>query len=222
MSTVADAAPPVFQLRPEIRELEEIAVVRVRTQLVETLVWIAVVGLGACTTSSPAPKEGPPDLYQRLLTTSIPGSSLPPKVQFVGAQAAENVSGAIGVVQVQLHDADSTVTDTLSFTVYSSDSDARNAYLRGKPVACSPAAVNPQPCGPANLVAPSGFTGEAYCETPDNSPALCDVRDGGVVIEASSVVFTNNPASASTYMGLIDRAESLALAAELHLRSVGG
>ena len=173
------------------------------------LACVAVLGLSACSTSSPASKASPADLYDRLLSTSIPRSSLPPKVQFVGTEAVENVSGAIGLVRVQFHDADAAVTDTLDYVVYSSDSEARNAYLLGKPVPDS-----------AILVAPSGLTGEAYCESPENSPALCTVRDGSVVVEASSIIFTNNPGS--SYMGLVDRAESLAIAAELHLHALGG
>ncbi len=191
-------------------------------RLLGILAGVVVLGLGACSTSSSISKASPADLYNRLLSTSIPDSSLPPKVQFVGTLVATNISGAIGVVRVQFHDADPTITDTLDYLVYSSDSEARNAYLLGKPVACPPPAGDAQPCGSANLVAPSGFKGEAYCEAPDNSPALCAVRDGTVVIEASSVSFTNNPAPASPYLGLVDRSESLALAAESHLRSVGG
>jgi hypothetical protein len=172
------------------------------------LACVAVLGLSACSTSSPASKASPADLYDRLLSTSIPRSSLPPKVQFVGTEAVENVSGAIGLVRVQFRDADAAVTDTLDYVVYGSDSEARNAYLLGKPV------------GSAILAAPSGLTGEAYCESPDSGPALCTVRDGSVVIEASSIIFTNTPGQSN--LGLVDRAESLALAAEVHLHALGG
>ena len=136
---------------------------------------------------------------------------MPPKVLFVGTEPVDNVSGAIGLVRVQLHDADATVTDTLDYVVYGSDSEARKAYMLGRPVSDS-----------ANLVAPAALMGEAYCESPPNSPALCTVRDGSVVIEASSIIFTNNPAPAPPYIGLLDRAESLALAAEVHLHALGG
>jgi hypothetical protein len=186
------------------------------------LACVAVLGLSACSTSPSGSKASPADLYDRLLSTAIPDSSLPPKVQFVATEAVENVSGAIGLVRVRFHDADPSVTDTLDYVVYGSDSEARNAYLLGKPVPCSPPTEVVQPCGSASLVAPSGLTGEAYCESPDNSPALCTVRDGSVVIEASSIIFTNNPGPAPPYIGPVDRAESLALAAESHLRALGG